>query len=64
EWCGSNADCGDGQCCTGGSFNRHCQSLADDGTPCQKPNDYNEYKFGCPCKEGLICSPINYCQKK
>nr|P85237.1 RecName: Full=U22-ctenitoxin-Co1a; Short=U22-CNTX-Co1a; AltName: Full=Venom protein Oc F26-6 [Oligoctenus ornatus] len=23
EWCGTNSDCGEGECCTGGSFNRH-----------------------------------------
>nr|ALJ10847.1 cystine knot toxin [Dolomedes sulfureus] len=63
KYCSRSFDCDEGMCCTGGSFNRHCQGLAEDGRPCQRPNEYDQYSPGCPCQEGLICSIINYCQK-
>nr|AGR53494.1 cystine knot toxin [Dolomedes mizhoanus] len=63
EYCGNTPDCGEGMCCTGGSFNRHCQRFSEEGRPCEKPNAYNQYRVGCPCQEGLICSDIYYCQK-
>nr|W4VSC2.1 RecName: Full=Peptide 1; AltName: Full=Prokineticin-1; Flags: Precursor [Trittame loki] len=61
-YCGSQL-CGEGYCCTGGHFRRQCRPLADEGQQCEKENKYNDYKLGCPCKGGMICSDIKYCQK-
>nr|QDC23157.1 toxin 21 isoform e precursor [Cupiennius salei] len=55
--------CREGECCAGGSYHRNCRSYGDPGDICQKPNKFNEYRTACPCKEGLICSVINRCQK-
>nr|QDC23161.1 toxin 22 isoform b precursor [Cupiennius salei] len=63
DYCSSTSECGEGMCCTGSSFNRHCQRLSENGTPCQRRNDQDYYTYGCPCQEGLICSVINYCQE-
>uniref|UniRef100_A0A482ZEZ8 U24-Lycotoxin-Lsp1a_1 n=1 Tax=Lycosa sp. SGP-2016 TaxID=1905177 RepID=A0A482ZEZ8_9ARAC len=55
--------CGEGQCCSGSFYARHCRDYSNDGEPCERPNKYNSYKTACPCKEGMFCNVINRCQK-
>ncbi|GFS39501.1 u9-ctenitoxin-Pr1a [Trichonephila inaurata madagascariensis] len=62
DYCGSLESCGEGNCCSGGFYHRYCRPFADDGMPCEQPNDAGRYSVSCPCKEGLICSPIARCQ--
>ncbi|XP_015911103.2 U9-ctenitoxin-Pr1a-like [Parasteatoda tepidariorum] len=60
--CISNDACEEGECCVFMSFIRgFCHTLGDEGDHCiMEPakTKYGEKNlFGCPCKEGLKCTP-------
>nr|AHF45841.1 secretory peptide [Heteropoda venatoria] len=59
----AGGECGENECCAGGSYHRCCRRLGNDGEPCEEPNRFNSYLNACPCGEGLFCSVINRCQK-
>ncbi|KAK7107432.1 U1-hexatoxin-Iw1c-like [Littorina saxatilis] len=63
--CGSDADCGSGECCI--TFGRkrfemtfgsgHCTAMAQLGEACEPYRNLfgNGHSFNCPCASGLEC---------